>query len=94
VKETNLELRCRKLAERMGYVVYKGAGRDGAPDKVFLRNGFGFVVEFKKPKKYQQHNQKIEQGYCESRGVKYYVVKTLEEMREVLLEQEKIHADT
>lgn len=80
---------CRKLAERMGYVVYKGSGRPGAPDKILIRDSFAFVVEVKKPKGIQSDAQKREQKYCKSRGVDYHIVRSVKQFADILLSYEK-----
>lgn len=90
MKESKIEADCRKLAIRMGYVVYKGSGRIGAPDRVFLRNGRCFTVEFKRSKGgVQQPNQIREQKYLQDRGVDYYLVNTREQFRQILIDHEE-----
>lgn len=89
--ESELKLDARKLAEAMGYVVFDGLSSDrlGVADKLFMRDGRGFVVEFKIIGGIWADEQKIENVYCSSRGVPYYLCWTLEEFKDVLLTEEK-----
>jgi len=88
--ESELELECKNLAEAMGWAVYKGFGRNGAPDKIFMKDNAGWTAEIKSPdgKGVQGKDQKIEEDYLKARGVPYYLVESLEEFRTAILEEE------
>lgn len=88
MKETDIEKDCADLAEMIGWVAYKGSGRVGAPDKIFLKQGRGFTCEMKVPGKSQSQAQIDEQEILESKGIDYYLIDNLQDMRAALLEQE------
>lgn len=88
MKETDIEKDCADLAEMLGWIAYKGSGRVGAPDKIFLKQGRGFTCEFKRPGETQSDNQLDEQTILEAHGIDYYVIDNLNDMRKALLEQE------
>lgn len=91
MKETELELNCKKLAEAMGWVGYKGFGRVGAPDKIFLKHGAGWTAEIKKPdgEGIQSKAQKVEEEYLRNRHVPYYLIESLEEFKVAILKEEE-----
>lgn len=90
MKESDLQNYSRQLSERMGWMWAKGAGRNGVADDWFMKQGRGFVVEFKTTgkKSGQRFGQKIEQENCGKCGVPYYLIDTLEEFKDVLLIEE------
>lgn len=88
MKESKLERDSTDLAIAMNWLYYKGKGRNGASDKVFLKAGRGFVVEFKTKTGVQSPAQKVEGECCARRGISRYVVRTLQQMQKVLLIEE------
>jgi len=95
-KEQDLELDCKDLAEMLGWIAYKGHGRPGAPDKIFLKGRSCFTVEVKRPNETakQRETQKKEQKILDAKGIPYYVVNSIEQFREVLIIEEEIHSKT
>lgn len=89
-KEQDIELDCADLAAMLGWIAYKGHGRVGAPDKIFLKGRSCFTVEMKKPGESQRKTQKDEQQVLEMHNVPYYVVESTEQFRKVLLIEEEI----
>lgn len=91
MKETELEFDCRNLAELMGWVAYKGSGRVGAPDKIFLKNGRGWTAEIKRPNdpsSKQRPGQIREQRFLTSIGVPYYLIRSLDDFKKAILNEE------
>lgn len=86
--ESSIEADCKSLAYSLGWVAYKGHGRNGAPDHIFLKMGRGFTVEFKTKTGRQSDSQKQEQKVLERRGIPYYLVRTLMKFKDVLLSEE------
>lgn len=90
MKESALELRDTKLAALLGWHKEKGTS-DGAGDSLYVKQGFGFYVERKKPGKKQQQNQKdFEKFITEVNGTPYYLLdsKNLDGMRDILVLEE------
>lgn len=88
MKESALELDCKKLANALGWAVYKGSGRNGAPDKIFLKDRAGFTAEMKRPGKKRSPDQEREAQYLDVRGVPCYLIDNLEDFRKALLIEE------
>lgn len=88
MKESTLERLCGQLAESMYWVTYKGQGRNGSSDKIFLKGGRGFTVEFKTETGKRSKVQDNEKNLLNSRRVPHYLVRNLLEFREVLLQEE------
>lgn len=88
MKESKLELQARTMAERAGWIVYKGHGRNGSPDKIFTKGTYVFFVEFKNPngKGRQSSEQKLEQELLEKNGSYYHLCNNLEDFRTILLQ--------
>ena len=90
-KEQDLELDCADLAAMLGWIAYKGHGRTGAPDKIFLKGRSCFTCEMKKPGEPQRKSQKDEEKILKLKGIPYYVIETTEQFRQALLTEEEIH---
>ena len=60
--------------------------KKGFPDIVVIKNGIFIGLEVKKPKCYQSKDQKILQKQIEAAGGKYYVVRSLEDVKKGLEE--------
>lgn len=86
--ESDFEKDCRELAEAMGWVVYKGVGVNGAPDKIYLKDGRGWTAEKKTPDGQQSFAQMVEQARLKKKGVPYYLVSNLKQFKDAILEQE------
>lgn len=89
-KESSIEGQGNQLAFMLGWANYKGQAtdRNGAADRIYMKLGRGFVVEWKRPGKGQRKTQKTEQRLCKKLGIPYYVCSSLEQFREVLLIEE------
>ena len=91
MKETKQEGLGNDLAWALGWANSKGQAtdRNGAADRIYMKQGHGFVVEWKKNStSKQRQTQKTEQKLCEVRGIPYYVCHSLEQFRDVLLTEE------
>lgn len=88
MKESELEQECCKLAWTFGWSNLKGFGRSGGADRIFFKKGRCFFVEFKVSHNKQSGRQVNEELLCQENGTSYTVVRSLMEMRNVLLQQE------
>ena len=93
MKESELERSCGLLAESMYWVPYKGQGRNGSSDKIFLKGGRGFTVEFKTETGKRSDVQDNERTLLGKRKVPHYLVRNLKKFREVLLLEESKFSD-
>ena len=93
MKEQELELRDTQLAAMLGWYKFKGAGGEGDPDSIYVKQGRAFTVERKRPGKRQQTNQVKFGKLMEENGTDYYVVddNNHEQIRQILIEQEEKH---
>lgn len=89
MKESKIEAQCRQLAILTGWIVYKGLDGTGSPDRIFLKEGRGFTVEFKRSKSSKLRTaQVIERDRLGECGVPYYVCWSLDGFRELLIIEE------
>lgn len=88
MKESKLESNCNKLARLMGWVTYKGLGDVGASDGVYLKDGRGFTCEFKSDKGNQSKVQKLHQKELINARVPYYLIRSVDEFKDVILIEE------
>ena len=89
MKEQDLEKQSLDLAASLGWHGEKQLGTVGASDKIFKKMGFCFDVEFKVGDNTQDPDQVKYQRLMEANGTNYYIVYTLEEMRDVLIKEEE-----
>ena len=89
-KESSIEGQGNQLAFMVGWANYKGQAtdRNGAADRIYMKQGRGFVVEWKKPGGRQRKTQKTEQKLCVKLGIPYYVCSSLNQFRKILLTEE------
>lgn len=59
----------------------------GIPDYAFLGKDECFFIEVKTDKGIQSENQKIVQKWCNDVGVKYYLCRSLEDVKRVISER-------
>lgn len=59
----------------------------GIPDYAFLGRDGCFFIEVKTDKGIQSENQKVVQKWCEDVGVRYYLCRSLEDVKRVLSER-------
>lgn len=88
MRESELERLCTDLAESMYWVYYKGTGRNGSSDKIYLKCGRGFTVEFKTETGKRSDVQNNERDLLKKRKVPHYLVRNLVEFKHVLLFEE------
>lgn len=68
-----------------GSVGYVKNNKKGAPDcYVFMKNGITLHLEYKAPKGHQKQEQKVWEGRCTTLGHKYYIVRSLDELQQIL----------
>lgn len=91
MKENKLEKRDSDIAAMLGWHKFKGGGGDGEPDSIYVKEGFVFTVERKRPGKSQQVNQKQFQKFMKKNGTAYYIADDTnhEQMRKILIEEEE-----
>lgn len=84
--EFSLEDECLKIAKAEGFLVRKVRydGRNGSPDRWFLRGGTWTLVEFKREDKEPTLQQAREHERLRAHGQPVHVVKTVAEFRRVL----------
>lgn len=60
--EKDVEEKWCKIARRYGWLAYKfsSPGNSSVPDRMFIRNGIVFYIEFKRPTKVATPNQEEE----------------------------------
>jgi len=87
--ESKIESDCVKLAEMFGWIAWKGSSRHGGTDQIFMRNGYGFVVEFKtKTGRHKTHQQNEAKLQIEA-GNPFYLVRSVTEFRDILCRENK-----
>lgn len=87
--EQEIERRCCTLAEYLGWLSFKGFSRSGGADRIFFRGGKCFLVEFKTTKGKQRATQINEEKAMKENGTPYYLVRSIEEFRDILVEESK-----
>lgn len=90
VLEVHIENRAVEKMERAGATAVKW-GRDGWPDRmIFLRPGYTFFIEFKKPGEIKRPNessdprQKLRHKDMRRMGLRVYVVDSVEDAMKAL----------
>lgn len=87
MREQEIEVLSCKLAETLGWIPFKGFSRSGGADRIFVRGGRCFFVEFKTEKGRMRKNQKREQKLAEVNGTRYYIARSFEEFVKILKEE-------
>ena len=79
--ENPIEVDVTKYAKATGWYVrkIKWIGRCGAPDRFFAKNGFIVFIEFKRPGKKPNAQQKREHRRLRLSGVRVWVIDSVEE---------------
>lgn len=76
---------CCEVAEAVGWLSFKGFSRSGGADRIFFRDGRCFLVEFKTLTGKVRQSQLVEQMVVRSNGTPYFIVRTLEEFKDILI---------
>ena len=84
-REQELETMCCNLAKAVGWLSFKGFSRSGGADRIFFREGRCFLVEFKTLTGKVRENQKIEAEAMKKNRTPYFIVRTLEEFKDILI---------
>lgn len=86
MKESEIERRCKLIAEKEGYKVRKMEAINcrGFPDRLFLKKGRAFFVEFKTPTGKTSELQKIHIEDLKQSGLEVYIIKSIEEFKGIL----------
>ena len=93
MKEQKLELQGTHLAKAMGFIVHKMTDSSGVPDKLYVKAGRCFYVEWKKPTGGRiSKDQNDWAVLIKENGTKHFFCNSLEGFRQALLEFE--NADT
>ena len=85
MNEQGLESMCCQLAEAVGWLSFKGFSRHGGADRIFFRDGRCFLVEFKTLTGKVRQSQKNEMQVVKKNRTPYFVVRTLEEFKDILI---------
>ena len=74
--EKDVEEKWCDVAKEHGWIAYKfsSPGNSSVPDRQFLRNGFVFFIEFKRPGKEATKNQKAEHERLRKEGFIVWVI--------------------
>lgn len=85
VIESEVELAVVAIAEKRGWLVRKmrWIGRDGAPDRFFVRNGVIILPEFKRPHGEPRVLQTLELKRLRRAGVNCPVIDTIEQGKRI-----------
>jgi len=57
--------------------------KHGIPDIIVIKDGFFIGLEVKRGKTYQSQNQKLFEKECKEAGAEYYVVRSIDDVREI-----------
>lgn len=84
--EATLERRCRQLAKKRGWLTYKfvSPGVVGVPDRIFIKGGLTFFIEFKTEIGRVSPSQKIQIERLKDVGANVAVVRKFEEFTELI----------
>lgn len=98
LKESLIEDWCCQVAKNCGWVVrkFKSPAFRAAPDRLFMKRGVVFFVEFKAPDRIPSKLQDGEhKEYCEKGGVPVYVCDSCEAFMEMFvpLDQASLRTD-
>lgn len=76
MKESTIEMKVNRAARAAGWLVYKfvSPSQRGVPDRMYLRNGEMFMIEFKAPGKKLTELQKVRRKEIQMAGFKVYVI--------------------
>lgn len=87
VIEADIEKPAIRFAKTRGWLVRKlrWIGINGAPDRVFMRNGRVMFIEFKKPGEPLKAHQEVEHGIMRDAGLEVHAVDSLERAYELLI---------
>lgn len=85
IREQELETMCCDLAKAVGWLSFKGFSRSGGADRIFFREGRCFLVEFKTLIGRIRKNQEVEREVMKKNRTPYFVVRTLEEFKDILI---------
>lgn len=74
--EKEVEKKWCDVAKRFGWKAYKfsSPGNSSVPDRMFIRNGFVFFIEFKRPGKTATENQLEEHKVLREQGMLVWVI--------------------
>lgn len=89
MNEQELERECCQLAHAIGWLSFKGFSRNGGADRIFFRDGRCFLVEFKAIGGKIRSNQKVEAELMRKNRTPYFIVRTLEEFKDILISRGK-----
>ena len=79
MRESYIEKAVCDYAKRKGWLVFKFLGRRGVPDRLFIRNGVMFYIEFKAPGKQPSELQKKMHDKIRRENFEVFVVDDLTE---------------
>lgn len=86
MKEGHIEKHCKKLAENASYLVRKieFIADTGCPDRLFLKLGHSFWVEFKSPTGQLSAKQVFTIKKLREAGQEVHVIDNIEDFKKVL----------
>ena len=90
MKEQQIELRATKLAKAMGWIVHKLDSGDGVPDRIYVKQGRVFYVEWKKQGTgVISKDQKKWAVKIKDNGTPHFFMDNEEQIRKVLIQMER-----
>jgi len=86
IRETRIESRVCDYAKSNGWLVYKlpATYQKGLPDRIFLKNGYCFFIEFKAPGGSNSEIQKRVHTLLSEQNFEVYVVDNVEEGKGII----------
>ena len=79
MRESRIEKKVGDYAKANGWLVFKFTGRKGVPDRIFIKDGKIFFVEFKAPGKLPTELQKRIHDKIREQGGTVFVIDNIEE---------------
>lgn len=79
MRESRIEKKVCDYAKANGWLVFKFTGRKGVPDRIFIKDGKIFFVEFKAPGELPTELQKRIHDKIRAQGVTVFVIDNIEE---------------
>ena len=86
MRESKIEKEVCDYARKHHWLVYKftSPGNRGVPDKIFIRNGAVFFIEFKAPNKTPSKLQKLIADRIKGEGIAVYTVDSIEYGKDII----------
>lgn len=95
MKEKQIEKKVCDFASSLGWLVrkYSSQYRAGMPDRIFMRDGQVFWIEFKKPGGKVSPIQQFEIETMQAHGMEVFIVDDVEHGKQIVATQTEGHRD-